>query len=321
MTDRTGLGPLEVALLEATAAVQGAGERPVRTTEVLQECERAGGYGPSYAHPVLRDLGTWWHTYLNLVELHGNWGTVDGDPPADAEYTEVRLSPAGWLALGAEQRELGPVPVGLLNGTQYRGGRIPPLSPRRTIGLLHRLIDDAEVPDEAFDDLVAFPTRGTVAGDMDSLYSGPRTRMLLGSRFVREGSTRLVITGIPPGTSIQDVFEGLSARLRSPTQDRGGRRLSTHLREHAPVDDRMYGSGNGVAQIDDESRYDDPIRIVLDLAADADVDAAEAWAGTVWPVTIEADLEFPSGLDAMLRDWARRCTGDRSGLDELTRLV
>lgn len=252
MTDRTGLGPLEVALLEATAAVQGAGEQPVRTTEVLQECERAGGYGPSYAHPVLRDLGTWWRTHLNLVELHGNWGTVDGDPPADAEYTEVRLSPAGWLALGAEQRELGPVPVGLLNGTQYRGGRIPPLSPSRTIGLLHRLIDDAEVPDEAFDDLVAFPTRGTVAGDMDSLYGGPRTRMLLGSRFVREGSTRLVITGIPPGTSIQDVFEGLSARLRSPTQDRGGRRLSTHLREHAPVDDRMYGSGNGVAQIDDE---------------------------------------------------------------------
>lgn len=293
----------------------------MRTTEVLQECERAGGYGPSYAHPVLRDLGTWWHTHLNLVERHGNWGTVDGDPPADAEYTEVRLSPAGWLALGAEQRELGPVPVGLLNGTQYRGGRIPPLSPRRTIGLLHRLIDDAEVPDEAFDDLVAFPTRGTVAGDMDSLYGGPRTRMLLGSRFVREGSTRLVITGIPPGTSIQDVFEGLSARLRSPTQDRGGRRLSTHLREHAPVDDRMYGSGNGVAQIDDESRYDDPIRIVLDLSADADVDAAEAWAGTVWPVTIEADLEFPGGLDAMLPDWARRCTGDRSGLDELTRLV
>jgi hypothetical protein len=145
--------------------------------------------------------------------------------------------------------------------------------------------------------------------------------MLLGSRFLREHSTRLVITGIPPGTSIQDVAEGLSARLRSPTQGRGGRRLSAHLREHVPVDERMYGTGNGVVGIEDESRYDDPIRIVLDLAADADVDAAEAWAGTVWPVTIEADLEFPGGLDAMLREWAHRCTGDRSGLDELTRLV
>lgn len=99
--------------------------------------------------------------------MHGNWGTVDGDPPADARYTEVRLSPAGWLALGAERRELGPVPVAPVNGTHYRGGVVPPLSPRRTIELLHRLVDDEEVPEDAFGDLVAFPTRGTVEGDQD----------------------------------------------------------------------------------------------------------------------------------------------------------
>lgn len=321
MTDRTGLGPLEVALLGATAAMQADRDTPVRTTDVLLECERADGYGPSYALPVLRDLGTWWRTHLNLFDLHGNWGTVEGDPPADPEYTEVRLSAAGWLTLGAERRELGPVPVGLVNGTHYRGGLVPPLSPRRTIALLHRLVDDEEVPEEDFDGLIAFPTGGTLEGDLRSLYGGHRTRMLLGSRIAREHPTRLVITGIPPGTEAQDVLGSLNARFRSPLEDRRGRRLSFQLLEHPPVDERMYGTGNGVVAIDDEGRYDDPIRIVLDLAADADADAAEAWARSVWPVTIHADLEFPGGLDALVRDWAHRCAEDRTGLDELTRLV
>ena len=317
MSERTGLGPLEVALLEATVAMQAGREVPVRTTDVLLLCERRDGYGPSYALPVLQHLGAWWHTHLNLFEVHGNWGTVGGDPPADAQYTEVRLSPAGWLALGAERGELGPVPVTLVNGTHYRGGLVPPLSPRRTVELLHRLIDDEEVPEEAFDDLVAFPTRGTIDGDLESLYGGHRTRILLGSRVVREAPTRLVITGIPPGTSVQEVGSGLSRRQ----QPSPGGRVSRHLFGPPEVDERMYGTGNGVVGIEDESGYDDPIRIVLDLAADADVDAAESWASTVWPVTIEAELELPGGLDTMLRDWAHRCAEDRSGLDELTRLV
>jgi hypothetical protein len=167
------------------------------------------------------------------------------------------------------------------------------------------------------DGLIAFPTRGTIDGDLTSLYGGHRTRMLLGSRIVREHSTRLVITGIPPGTSVQDVWDALSQRARP----RAGGRASHYLAGPRQVDERIYGTANGVTGIEDESRYDDPIRIVLDLAADADVDAAEAWAGTVWPVTIEADLEFPGGLDTIVRDWAHRCSGDRSGLDELTRLV
>ena len=321
MTDRTGLGPLEVALLGATAARQAGRDAPVRTTDVLLECESADGYGPSYALPVLRDLGTWWRTHLNLFDVHGNWGTVEGDPPADAEYTEVRLSAVGWLAFGAERRELGPVPVGLVNGTHYRGGLVTPLSPRRTISLLQWLIEDEEVPEEDFDGLIAFPAGGTIEGDLTSLYGGHRTRMLLGSRIVREHSTRLVITGIPPGTDVQDVLGSLNARFRSPLEDRRGRRLPFQLLDHPPVDERMDGSGNGVVAIEDESRYDDPVRIVLDLAADADTGAAEAWARGVWPVTIHADLEFPGGLDAMVRDWAHRCAGNRSGLDELTRLV
>lgn len=251
MSDRTGLGPLEVALLEATAAVQAGSEEPVRTTDVLDEGERSAGYGPSYAFPVLQDLGAWWRTHLNLFDVHGNLGTVEGDPPADAKYTDVRLSPAGWLALGAEGGELGPVPLGLVNGTQYRGGVVPPLSPRRTIELLHRLVDQEDVPGGGLADLVSFPTRGTMHGDLDSLYAGHRTRMLLGSRIERAAPTRLVISGIPPGTSVDDVWNGLSQRQHPPT----GGRVSQ------------------LVEIENEGRYDDPIRIVLELAADADVDA------------------------------------------------
>ena len=314
MTDRTGLGPLEVALLGATAAMQAGRDAPVRTTDVLLECERADGYGPSYALPVLRDLGTWWRTHLNLFELHGNWGTVDGDPPADVEHTEVRLSAAGWLALGAERRELGPVPVGLVNGTHYRGGIVPPLSPRRTIALLHRLVEDEEVPEEGFDGLIAFPTGGTIEGDLTSLYGGHRTRMLLGSRIVREHSTRLVITGIPPGTSVGELAERIESRIRLGRRPRG---MYLEEAERRPVPTAVPGA----VEARDEGDRDQPIRVVVELTSDADLDAAEEALRGVWPVTIDADLEFPGGLDAMVRDWAHRCAGNRSGLDELTRLV
>lgn len=42
VAERTGLGPLEVALLEATAVLQGGREIPVRTSEVLHDARELG---------------------------------------------------------------------------------------------------------------------------------------------------------------------------------------------------------------------------------------------------------------------------------------
>lgn len=250
--------------------------------------------------------------HLHLFGLHGNWGTVDGDPPADAEYTEVRLSATGWLALGSERQEIGPVPVGIVNGTIYQGGRVPSLAPAGTVGLLQRRVQ-GEL--EGIHDLISFPTRGTVEGDLERLYGGHRTRMLLGSRIEREhidGSTQLLITGIPPGVPVDEVAQQIDSRIRIARH-----RTRPEEPGRTPVPDGVPGA----LEVRNEGDRDQPIRVVVGLTGDADVDAAEAGLRNIWPVSIEADLEFPGGLAAMLRDWAHRCAQDRSGPDELTRLL
>lgn len=174
------------------------------------------------------------------------------------------------------------------------------------------------MPEEDFDGLIAFPTCGTVAGDLTSLYGGHRTRMRLGSRIVREhtdGSAQLVITGIPPRVSIDEVAHHVEARIRVARH--GGPRLYLEEDERRPVPKAVPGA----VEARDDGDRDQPIRVVVELAGDADVEAADEGLRAVWPVTIHADLEFPGGLDAMVRDWANRCAGNRSGLDELTRLV
>lgn len=42
---------------------------------------------------------------------------------------------------------MAPIPVGIINGTTYRGGKRPPLEPFRVLAAVRRLLDDPGVPD------------------------------------------------------------------------------------------------------------------------------------------------------------------------------
>lgn len=58
-----------------------------------------------------------WSRHLPLVVWVGNWGSRGGDTPADARYTLLGLSAFGVLALAVERGEVGPIPLGLVDGT------------------------------------------------------------------------------------------------------------------------------------------------------------------------------------------------------------
>ncbi len=84
MSQRSGLGVLEVAVLTAVAEVGGtpeAGRR--RTTRVLEQLERQDGLGARYMYPLLQDLSAPWRLHLPLLDAYGNWGSQHGDPTAD----------------------------------------------------------------------------------------------------------------------------------------------------------------------------------------------------------------------------------------------
>ena len=306
MSPRTGLGALEVAVLAAVAEVggrPGAGYR--RTTHVLDVLECEQGFGARYAYPLLQDLAAPWRLHLPLLDPSGNWGSQHGDPAADARYTEVRLSEVGALALAAERGEVGPIPLGLIEGSLYRDGPVPPFAPDRVLEALTTGGADAGPP--------VLPTGGTVDGDIEALLAGRRARLTLGCTVVGEPG-RLVVTEVPLGVTIDLVVEHLADRV---AVQRGPR----HVHYLDGVDRAEDGPGGAtvpILDVRDESSGRVGSRVVCVLASGADLVQARGWVRSVWPVTVEVDCRLPAPMRRRLAAWDR---GDGSGLTALGALL
>jgi hypothetical protein len=303
VSSRTGLGAPEVAALAAVAELGGMPAKRRRGTAlVLEAVERETGLAPRYAHQLLQDLALPWRLHLPLLDPGGNWGSRQGDPAASARSTEVRLSEVGALALVAERHEVGPVPLGLIEGTLYRGGPVPPFAPARVLDALTSGGADAGHP--------AMPTGGIVAGGVSALLAGRRARLVLGSTIVREPG-QLVITEIPMGVTVDELREQLSSQVRGQS--------SIRFADYLPdaVNDRV-DPPFPVVDVRDESSGPTGIRVVCALRPRADVGQAERWVRSVWPVTIEVDCRLPAPMRRRLLGWDR---GDGSGLAALRSLV
>jgi hypothetical protein len=301
---RTGLGALEVAVLAAVAEVgggPGAGHR--RTTHVLDVLESEQDFGARYAYPLLQDLAAPWRRHLPLLDPCGNWGSRHGDPAADARYTEVRLSEVGALALAAEQGEVGPVPLGLVEGSLYRDGPVPPFAPDRVLEALTTGGADAGPP--------VLPAGGTVDGDIEALLAGRRVRLRLGCTIVVEPG-RLVLTEVPLGVTTHLLVEHLANRIAV-------RRAPGHA-DYLDGLDSVVGIQDGatipVLDVRDESLFG--IRVVCVLRAGADPEDASRWVRSVWPVTVEVDCRLPAPMRRRLASWDG---GDGSGLAALGALL
>ena len=305
LSARTGLGGVEVAVLAAVAEVGGSPETEHRlTSAVLDVLDRDLGLGARHAYPLLVDLAAPWRLHLPLLDGLGNWGSQHGDPPADARYTEVRLSLVGELALAAERGEVGPVPLGLIEGSFYRGGRVPPFAPERMLEALTVGGPDAGPP--------TMPTGGIVDGNIEDLLAGRPTTLTLGSTIAHEPGG-LVITEVPFGVNVDDVALQLVNRATAA----GRRQHADYLPAGTEPSHGLTGPAP-IRQVRDESSGRRGIRVVCDLAGDADVSQAEAWVRSVWPVTIEVDCRLPAPMQQLLADWDR---GDGSGLSRLSPLL
>ena len=183
---------------------------------MLDVLESEQDFGARYAYPLLQDLAAPWRRHLPLLDPSGNWGSQYGDPAADARYTEVRLSEVGALALAAERGEVGPIPLGLVEGSLYRDGPVPPFAPDRVLEALTTGAADAGPP--------VLPTGGTVDGDIEALLAGRRARLRLGCTVVVEPG-RLVLTEVPLGVTIDLLVEHLANRVA----DQRGPRYADYL--------------------------------------------------------------------------------------------
>lgn len=276
----SGLTAVEIAVLRAVEECGASADGPYApSTDVLELVDSRTGVGPRYAHRILVDLTVDWVRHLPLLEGEGNFGSVAGDEPADAKYTQVRLARVAELALASERGAVGPLPLDLIEGSMYRGGGLAPFDPALTVRALLAGAGSAGTP--------RTPT-GTITADP----TGPLSRngrwaqrYQLGS-VIRTGGDphELVLTEPPYLVGTDRIVANLQGRIEQA--------LRAEQADFPPEIDMpsvVPPESVPVFDVADMTSGRFGTWIVLRLKKDVDIIDAVDWVRSVWPVTTHVD--------------------------------
>lgn len=208
-----------------------------------------------------------------LVDGHGNFGSIDGDPPAAYRYTEARMSRiAGEMMsdinkdtvdFGTNYDDKIPEPKVLpsrfpnllVNGSTGiavgMATNIPPHNLREAIEAINLVISDPDVPPEQLMTVIKgpdFPTGGIIMGraGIRSAYMTGRGKITLRGRaeIIEEKThTRIVITEIPYMVNKSRLLENIGMLMRDKRiegisvlrdeSDRNGMKIVMELKRDA----------------------------------------------------------------------------------------
>lgn len=180
-----------------------------------------------------------------LVDGHGNFGSVDGDPPAAYRYTEARLSKISgemlrdidketvdWDPNFDESRKEPRVlpsrfPNLLVNGSSGiavgMATNIPPHNLREVVNACIQVLDD---PESTLADLMEhvsgpdFPTGGIIMGrsGIRAAYSTGRGRIVVRARTEFEefggGRTRIIVTELPYQVNKRQLIKAIADQVK-----------------------------------------------------------------------------------------------------------
>ena len=282
---RDGLKPVQRRILYAMQELGLTPDRPYR------KCARVvgdvlGKYHPHGDQAVYDALVRLVQTFASrhpLLDGHGNFGSVDDDPPAAMRYTETRLAPIAHQALleeigddtvdfasnfdGSQQEPTvlpAQLPFLLLNGCSGiavgMATSIPPHNLGEVVDGLIALIRQPGLSDERLLELIPgpdFPTGGEVllsSGLQDTYFQGRGSIPMRGVAHTEEvqlGKGRhkrnaVVVTELPYQLSKAGWIEKLAESVND-------------------------GKIGGIADIRDESDRDG-MRVVVELRRDAEPD-------------------------------------------------
>ena len=227
---RDGLKPVHRRILYAMYEDNLTSDKPFKksATCVGDVLGRYHPHGDASVYDALVRLAQDFSMRYMLVDGHGNFGSVDGDPPAAYRYTEARLAKiAGemlrdiekdtvdWDPNFDESRKEPRVlpcrfPNLLVNGSSGiavgMATNIPPHNLREVIGACICVLDN---PDATLADLMEhvqgpdFPTKGIIMGraGIRAAYATGRGRVVVRARHEFEefgnNRTRIIITELP----------------------------------------------------------------------------------------------------------------------------
>ena len=273
---RDGLKPVHRRILYAMYEDNLTSDRPFKksATCVGDVLGRYHPHGDASVYDALVRLAQDFSMRYMLVDGHGNFGSVDGDPPAAYRYTEARMSrisdemlrdiekeTVDWDPNFDESRKEPRVlparfPNLLVNGSSGiavgMATNIPPHNLREVIGACICVLDD---PEATLGDLMQhvtgpdFPTKGIIMGrsGIRAAYATGRGRLVIRARHEFEefgkDRTRIIITEIPYQVNKRMLIKSMAEQ----------------------VEDKRL---EGISDIRDESDRNG-MRIVIELKRDA----------------------------------------------------
>ena len=246
---RDGLKPVQRRILYS---MYGLGMRPNSSHKKSARLvgEVLGKYHPHGDVPVYDAMVRMAQTFslrIPLVDGQGNFGSVDGDPPAAMRYTEARLSAAAeQMLVNLDQdtvdfidnfdgtlREPVVLPARppnlLINGaTGIAVGmatNIPPQNPSEVCGAIIRLIDK---PEATLEDLMRhvkgpdFPTGATIMGveGIKAAYATGRGQIVTRAKAEvevdeRSGKQRIIVSELPYQVNKATLVEKIASLVKS----------------------------------------------------------------------------------------------------------
>lgn len=279
---RDGLKPVQRRVLYAMHDLDLTYDKPYKkSARVVGEV--IGKYHPHGDMPVygaVVRMAQPWKSYLPLVDMQGNKGSIDGDSAAAMRYTELRLSATAHLLLqdlkkdvvdfipNFDESEREPVvlpsyfPNLLVNGaTGIAVGMATNMPPHNLHEVLNAIIFRITNPDSTLAEIMKngfkgpdFPTGGIIQGvsGIKSAYRTGKGRIAIRSRAkieIKEKARkeqRIVIDEIP--------FEVLKHDLVKKIDDV-----------------RVLNKVHGIKEVRDETDRQG-LRIVIELTSDANAD-------------------------------------------------
>ena len=273
---RDGLKPVHRRILLAMNDLSLAHNKPYRKSAKLAG-DVTGNYHPhgtAAVYDAVVRMAQDFSLRYPLVDGQGNFGSIDGDPPAAERYTEVRMTALAEEILrdiDKETVEFGPnydetrqmalvlpskVPNLLINGASGiavgMATNVPPHNLREIVGGLKAILDNPDVTDKELYGIVKgpdFPTGGIIYG-REGIHEAYRTgkgritvRALATIETQKSGRTSIIVSEIPYQTNKAAIIERIAELVRA-------------------------GKIEGISDIRDESDKEG-MRIVIELKRDS----------------------------------------------------
>ena len=210
-----------------------------------------------------------------LVDGHGNFGSIDGDPPAAMRYTEAKMSKISeYMMTDIEKNTVdfmpnyddrlqeptvlpAQIPALLVNGSSGiavgMATNIPPHNLTEVINGLIKIIDEDEVTDEDLMTIIKgpdFPTEGLILGTegIREAYKTGRGKITLRAEAEIEemagNRQKIVVRSLPYQVNKARLIENMANLVKE-------KRLE------------------GISEIRDESDREERVRVVIELKKDA----------------------------------------------------